>query len=334
MATHDDVNDSHHDSDPANQPGSDGHVRQPDDRGEQDQARQYAAQGHSPFEGMTGAPPADTYPHTTVVQGEIVEEPADREMGFFDHLEELRWRIIKALIGLAVAATACGIFLDRIMEDVILGPWHHLSAGKELQNLEMMGQITLAIQVALVSGLILGMPFIIWQFWGFIKPGLYEKERKMASWVAIATMLCFLAGVSFAYFMLIPTSLGFTLSFGFKGIANQFTISNYFSFVLGLSLACGLVFEMPMLSYALTRFGILSPAFLRKYRRHSIVVILIVAAIVTPTPDPFNQLLLAVPLYGLYELSIYVSAVTRRKRDAADTDWQQRFGLGGPSSEP
>lgn len=280
---------------------------------------------HNPFDAMNGSP--SDAGHEVVEHAERSPDAPEREMGFFDHLEELRWRIIKALIALAVAAVACGVFLDRIVEDIILGPASRLTPPLNLQNTEPMGQITLAIQVALISGLIVAIPFILWQFWGFIKPGLYERERKLASWIAVATIACFLAGISFAYLVMIPTSLSFSNSFGFEGIRNDFTVANYFSFVLGFVLACGVVFEMPMLSYALTRFGFISPGFLRKYRRHAIIVILIVAAIITPTPDPFNQLLLAAPLYALYELSIYVSSATRRRRDEADKEWEREFGL-------
>ncbi len=241
------------------------------------------------------------------------EEGGRGEMGFFEHLEELRWRIIKALISLVVAAGICAIFIDELIENILLGP--ATRANITLQNLEMMGQITLAIQVCLISGLILSIPFIIWQFWQFIKPGLYRKERKYVSVIAAATIICFLAGISFAYFVMLPTSIGFAQTFEFGSITNAFSVGSYFSFVLGFMLACGAIFEMPMLSYALSRFGILTPAFMRQYRRHALVIILIAAAIITPTPDPFNQLLLAVPLYLLYELSIMVSRFAKGQRN-------------------
>lgn len=258
-------------------------------------------------------PPSEIDP---IIDEEEFEDyqPEGNEMGFFEHLEELRWRIIKSVIALALTSILCAIYLEDLVETVLLGPGRRLTPPLQLQNTEMMGQLTLAIQVSLFSGLILAIPFILWQFWGFIKPGLYEKERKMAGLIAVATIACFLIGVSFAYFVMIPTSLDFTSNFKFEGVDNRFTISNYFSFVLGFILACGVVFEMPMLSYALSRFGIVSPGFLRKYRRHAGVIILVVAAIITPTPDPFNQLILAVPLYGLYEISIIVSALGTRQR--------------------
>lgn len=240
------------------------------------------------------------------------------EMGFFDHLEELRWRIIKALIALVVCGVGCGIFYRTITEEVLMRPAREAVPPVEIQNIEVMGQLTLAIQVCLFSGLILAIPFILWQFWGFIKPGLYKRERRYVGVIAVATIFCFLVGVSFAYFVTIPAALGFAAGFQVaEGIKNIIAIGSYFSFVLGFILACGLIFEMPMLSYALSRFGIVTPTFLKKYRRHAMVVLLIVAAIVTPTPDPINQLLLAGPLYILYEISIVVSRFAGRQRTEA-----------------
>lgn len=247
-------------------------------------------------------------------------EHRGNEMGFFDHLEELRWRIIKALIAMVITTAVCVIFNDFLVEKILLGPYNGLAGAPELLNTEMMGQLTLTIQVSLYSGFILAIPFILWQFWGFISPGLYEKERRYVRWIAVATVFCFLVGIAFAYYLMVPTSLGFTYGYEFHGIENRFTISSYFSFLLGFVLACGVVFEMPMISYALARFGIVTPAFLKHYRRHAIVVILFLAAIITPTPDPFNQMLLALPLYGLYELSILVASIAKRQRGEAQAE--------------
>jgi sec-independent protein translocase protein TatC len=246
---------------------------------------------------------------------EEVEEEAGEEMGFFDHLEELRWRIVKSLIAVAVTSGICGYFYNDLIEKVLFRPAHQ--AHLKIINTEMAGQFTLAIQVVLVSGLILAIPIVIWQVWGFIKPGLYPNERKYVSAIAAATIFCFLLGVVFAYFVMIPNSIGFLAGFKFEGVENTITIANFFSFVLGFILAAGAVFEMPMLSYALSRFGIVTPAFMRHYRRHAVVVIVIIAAIVTPTPDPFNCLMLALPLYALYEISIFVSGMAKRQRSEA-----------------
>jgi sec-independent protein translocase protein TatC len=249
------------------------------------------------------------------------DEEEHHEMGFFEHLEELRWRIIKSVIAVAITSSICGYFYRELIEKVLLRP--AINAKLKLISTEMAGQFTLAIQVILFSGLILAIPVVIWQVWGFIKPGLYRKERKYASVVAIATVCCFLAGVAFSYFVMIPNSIGFLAGVVFGNIENTIAVNNYFSFILGFILATGVIFEMPMLCYALARFGILTPAFMRQYRRHAAVVILILAAIVTPTPDPFNQLLLAIPLYALYEISILVSGMATRQRAEAVAEYTE-----------
>jgi sec-independent protein translocase protein TatC len=248
---------------------------------------------------------------------DMSDEQLGGEMGFFDHLEELRTRIIRSLIAVILTSILCAFFLNDLMDKVLLGPANRVNPPLKLQNFEPMGQITLALQVVMISGLILAVPIILWQFWGFIRPGLYAKEKKLAGVIALATIFCFVVGVVFAYFVLLPASLEFTNSMKFAGIENRFAISSYFSMVLGLILACGVIFELPMLSYALARFGILTTDFMRKYRRHAAVVILIIAAVITPTPDPINQLFLAVPLYALYEISILVTKLAFRHRQDA-----------------
>lgn len=256
--------------------------------------------------------------HSSDTAGWEHDDRLENEMGFFDHLEELRWRIIKALIALVLCALVCAIFYKEITERVLMRPARLVEPKLVIQNIEVMGQLTLAIQVCLISGLIVAIPFILWQFWAFIQPGLYKRERRYAGVIAVATIFCFVLGVSFAYYVMIPTALGFAAGFQVaENIQNIITIGSYFSFVLGFILACGLIFEMPMLSYALARFGIVTPTMLRKYRRHAVVVLLIVAAIITPTPDPVNQLLLAAPLYILYEISIMVSKLAKGQRDEA-----------------
>ena len=242
------------------------------------------------------------------------EEAVSGEMGFFEHLEELRWRIIKALIALVVCAIACAVFYPQLWQ-FLLGPANQSTPPIQFQNLVMFGQITLTIQVCLFAGLIVSVPFILWQFWAFIKPGLYNREQKYIGVIAVATIFCFLSGVAFAYFIMVPTALEFAQSFQVADqIRNDFTIEAYFSFILGFILAAGAIFEMPVLSWSLSRLGILTPVFMKKYRRHAIIVLLIVAAIVTPTPDPVNQVMMAGPLYILYEISIVVSRFATRQR--------------------
>lgn len=269
---------------------------------------------HASRGGFAGEPPLSNLPDAAAASS-LDGEPEKGEMGFFDHLTELRSRIIKALLGLILGAILAAVFSDFIVNEILNRPAE--VAGVKMIATGPMSQLTLTLQVSLISGLIISIPWIIWQFWQFVKPGLYEKEKKYSSWIAVATIFCFLAGVAFAYFVMIPSSLGFAAQFTYDQIQNMWSISEYFSFVLGFVLACGVIFEMPMLSFALARFGILTPAFMRHYRKHAAIVILIVSAIITPTPDPFNQLVLAVPLYGLFEISILVAAAASRKREKA-----------------
>ncbi len=240
------------------------------------------------------------------------EEEQEADMGFLGHLEELRNRIIYALIGLVVGSIIAGVFYEFLLDKVLLAPAE--SAGMKLQNLRVMGQPILIFKAVFVCGIIIAFPFILYQLWKFVSPGLYTNERRWVRTITFFTTLCFLTGVLFAYFVIIPTMMAFVSGFKLENIDNIFDANDYFSFITTMLLAAGLLFEMPMISYVLSKAGILNSKFLRKYRRHSIVFILILAAILTPTPDPVSQLVFAAPLFLLYELSIYISKVATRKR--------------------
>ena len=240
-------------------------------------------------------------------------------MSFFDHLEELRWRIIKALIGVIVGTIICWFIIDWLMNDVLLHPVlevnANLSPGQQpihLQNLKPFGQVFLYFEVAIIGGIIINFPNILYQIWAFIAPGLMPNERKYISWIVLFSTFCFLSGIAFSYFVMLPTALTFFAGFGSPDIENNIAINEYMSFVISVMLAAGVVFELPMVSWFLSKLGILTPAFMRHYRRHSIVVILILAAVLTPGTDPVSQILLAVPLIILYEISIGISAMAWR----------------------
>jgi len=242
-------------------------------------------------------------------------ESDEREMTFLDHLEELRWRIVKAVMGLLIGVIVCGIFSDWIVNEAIIRPSRMTTPPLNLINTIPYGQITFYMMVVIVAAIILTSPWILYQIWKFIQPGLLPKERKYISGIVTYTTLCFLLGVGFAYFVMMPYMLQFFASFGTPGIQNMISIDEYMSFVLQLILLSGLIFELPMVSYFLARFGILTPAFMRHYRRHAIVVILIVAAIVTPTTDPFTMGIFSLPMLLLYELSIWIAKIAKQKRD-------------------
>jgi sec-independent protein translocase protein TatC len=163
-------------------------------------------------------------------------------------------------------------------------------------------------------GIIITTPFILYQLWKFIEPGLYEKERRWAKSITFFTTVCFFAGISFAYFVMIPSMLKFSASFGSQNIKNFIDVDELLSFMTTTLLAAGLIFELPMITFVLTKVGIVTPTMMRKYRRHSIVGILIIAAVMTPSPDPFNQMIFAIPLYILFELSIWVSSLATNQR--------------------
>ncbi|MCX8057702.1 MAG: twin-arginine translocase subunit TatC [Ignavibacteria bacterium] len=241
-------------------------------------------------------------------------EPIDefREMTFIEHLEELRWMLIKSLLGIVVCSIISWFFIDTIINDILLYPAKKF--GVKLQNLKPFGQLFLYFQVTLFSGLIISLPWVVYQIWKFIEPALHKHEKKYVSSIVIFTSLFFLLGAAFAYFIMLPFSLNFAFTFGSPEIENKFAIDEYLSVVLSLIILAGVVFELPMLSFFLTKLGLLTPKFMRKHWRFAIVFILVLAAIITPTVDPVNQSLLAIPLFLLYELSILVSKFAMRKR--------------------
>ena len=241
------------------------------------------------------------------------EEAMDLEMSFLDHIEELRWRIIYALIGVVIFTIVAWIFIDPLVELVLLKPARDANAS--LQNLRPFGQLFMYVQVAIIVGTVASLPNIFYQLWKFIAPALKQKERKYILWIVIFSTFCFLAGIAFAYFVMLPLAMKFAEQFGTEAISNEFAIDEYMSIIISVMLAAGVVFELPMISFFLSKLGILTPAFMRKYRRHAIVIILVLAAFLTPGADPVSQVILAVPLVLLYEISIFISMISSRKSD-------------------
>lgn len=236
----------------------------------------------------------------------------DDGMGFLSHLEELRKRIVWAVIGLVVGCVVAGVFIDEILEYVILAP--SVSAQLKLQNLSPFGQPLMYFKLIFIIGIIIAFPFMLYQLWKFIVPGLYVNERRWVSKITFFTSLCFLSGVAFAYFLMIPTMMSFAASFGTKKIENIIDVNSYLSFITIMILSAGLLFELPVITFILAKFGIISSQFMRKYRRHSVVVIMILAAALTPTTDPISMMLFAAPLFILYEISIFIAKAAQRKK--------------------
>ncbi len=214
------------------------------------------------------------------------------------------------MIGLVVGTAICWIFIDFLINAVLLKP--AIDAGTKLQNLRPFGQIFMYVQVAVIGGIILSLPNIFYQLWSFIAPALRKKERKYAMLVVFYSTICFLIGIVFAYYIMLPYVLKFASQFGTKEIANQFAIDEYLSIIISVMLGAGLIFELPMISFFLTKLGILKPEYMRRYRKHAIVVVFIVSAFLTP-PDPVSQIILSVPLVLLYEISIFISKISVKK---------------------
>jgi sec-independent protein translocase protein TatC len=239
------------------------------------------------------------------------EEYTENEMTFLEHLEEFRWRIIYSIIGLVIGTIICWLFIDFLVEVILLKPARDSAA--KLQNLRPFGQLFLYFQVSVMGGVVVSLPNLFWQFWKFIAPALRRTERKYILWIVIFSSFCFLAGIIFAYYVMLPLSLKFAAEFGTEAIENQFAIDEYMSIIISVMLASGFVFELPMISFFLTKLGILTPDFMKKYRRHAIVIILVLAAFLTPGADPVSQVVLAVPLAMLYEISILISKLSQKK---------------------
>jgi sec-independent protein translocase protein TatC len=236
---------------------------------------------------------------------------SQKEMSFLEHLDELRSKIIKALIGILVGTILCVFFADFIVQKVLLNPLR--SVGLKTQVLSPYGIVMLYMESVLICGIILSMPYTIHCLWTFVAPGLLPKERRYISRIVFFTSFCFFAGVSFGYFILLPAALNFFASFGTQNIDLNIALDQYVSFMLALLLGAGLVFELPMISYFLSKMGMLTPVFMRKYRRHAIVVIFIISAVITPTPDMVTQTLLALPMLLLYEVSIFISKYSQKE---------------------
>jgi sec-independent protein translocase protein TatC len=261
----------------------------------------------------------------------------EKEMSFLEHLEELRWHIIRSILAIVIFMILAFIFKNFIFDHIILAPknptfftnrilceigerWNTTALcintkPLNLINIKMSGQLTTHITVAMVAGLILAFPVILWEFWQFFKPALRENEARYAKGAVTAASLLFFTGVLFGFFMLAPLSIHFLSSYEISSdVVNQINVRSYIGTLTSICLATGLVFELPIIAFFLTKIGVITPSFMRKYRKHAIVVIFIVAAIITP-PDVFSQTLVAIPLLILYEVSILISGRVMKQKE-------------------
>lgn len=261
----------------------------------------------------------------------------DKEMTFFEHLNELRFRIIRAVIAVFVLSLLAFFNKEIIFDRIILAPKNadfitnrvmcYLSKKFDIEglcignlsfkliNIDMSGQFMNHLYISLAGGVILATPYVLWEIWRFIKPALHEKELKYTRGFVFITTLLFVIGILFSYYIMVPLTINFLGTYQVSAsVENQITLDSYISTVVSLSFALGLVFELPVLVFFLTKIGIISSRFLKKQRRWAIVIILIIAAIITPTTDIFTQLIVSIPLYVLFQVSIFVAAFVEKKK--------------------
>ena len=230
-----------------------------------------------------------------------------KSMSFIEHLEELRWRIIKTISSIILGGIITFFFIDFFL-DLLLKPLENINSSNpiSLQVLSVQGMFIIKWTIAFMGGVIIAVPVITYQIWKFIAPGLYANEKGFVLPLVVFSFFSFCSGILFSYKVLIPYCLNFFAGLSGENILNNFSINHYFSFISWLLLGCGIVFQLPVISFLLSTIGILTPAFMRHYRRHSIVAIFIISSFITP-PDPVSMVVMAFPLIILYELSIGVS---------------------------
>jgi sec-independent protein translocase protein TatC len=262
----------------------------------------------------------DEHPDEPSFPIEPVTAPREKAMGFWDHLEELRGTIIKSAIVFIIFACLIGYFMKEF-NDVLLWPLLKVKAEYpklilELGTTTIMEGFNVVIQMCFLGGLILSAPFILFFVGQFVAPALTEKETRAVLPLCASAMVLFLIGAAFSFFLLVPSTIRVSVEINdMFGYALRWTPGSYYSLLTWLVLGVGAAFEFPLVIVLLVWVGLMTTAFLRKYRRHAIVAIFIIAAVVTPTPDPITQTIFAIPLYVLYELAIIASARVEKKRE-------------------
>jgi sec-independent protein translocase protein TatC len=239
------------------------------------------------------------------------KQDAREGMNFLDHLEELRGRLIKTIIAVILCAVPCAIYWNKIFTVLMVYPLRYANPKPHLIFTAPAEAIILSMKIALVGGVVLAVPFIFYQLWAFVSPGLYGKEKKLVLPIVISSSLSFFLGIGFAY-MIIPLMIKVLASFGGGVLEPYFKASEYISFLIKISLAFGLIFELPVICYVLTKMGIVGPKFLISKIRHAVVLIFVVAAVLTP-PDVLSMLFLAAPLFVIYGVSILVSFLAQER---------------------
>jgi len=281
-----------------------------------------------------------TFVFSNLVMAEKVknkkEQKPEKVMTFWDHLEELRGNLVRSIIAIVLLAVVAFLNREIIFDYIILAPskpgfltnrglcWiaQQLNINAlclddvnlQIINIKMSGQFLTHMYISIVAGVILSFPYILWEIWRFVKPAMHENERKYSQGGVFISSMLFLLGILFSYFLIVPLTVNFLGTYHVsESVYNQISLSSYISTVVSVTFAVGVVFELPILVYFLTKIGIITPDFLKKNRRYMYVILLILSAIITP-PDMFSQILVVFPLIGLYEFSITVSRRVYKKQ--------------------
>lgn len=271
----------------------------------------------------------------------MAKDKPQKEMTFFQHLEELRWNIVRSVIAILLVAIIVFIFKDFVFGKVIMMPTRpdfatyqalcglseQLGLGDRLCvgasplpvfNTEMIGQFMTHIKVSFTLGFVLASPYVFWEVWRFVKPALRKNELKHSRGIVLICTFLLIVGVLFAYFVVVPFAVTFLGNYQvIEEVRNEIRLSSYIQFISMVCLAGGIIFQMPIAAWLLSKIGLLTPNFMRKYRKHSIVAIVILSAIITP-PDVASQLIMAIPIWGLYEISIGISKRVNKKFEEAE----------------
>jgi sec-independent protein translocase protein TatC len=275
------------------------------------------------------------------------ENSENAEMSFIDHLEALRWHLVRAVIAWLLGAVAIFIYIDWVFDNIVYAPahsdfityralcnfGHKLHLGEALcmppvsiplQGNTISGPFMSAISIAMIGGIIIAFPYLFWELWKFIKPALSPKEIKYARGSIFWVSLCFFSGAAFGYFLLAPFTFNFLANFtlGTVGAYKYMpTLDDYIDTLNSIILGCGVAFELPILAYVLAKIGIISAKFLKTYRKYAFVVILVVAAVITPSPDWTSQTIVAIPLLILYEISVILCARVDKQKAKEEKEW-------------
>jgi len=269
------------------------------------------------------------------------QDEVSLQMSFMQHLDALRWHLVRSAIAIVIIGVALFCYNNFLFDTVIFGPLkqdffsykalcaigHKIGAGDvmcmtikpmQLQTLAASEQFFTHMWIAILGGIILAFPYIIYELWKFIKPALKNTESAPAKLFVIVASVLFIIGILFGYFILFPMSYNFLINYNLSDgnfVHTQNTLDDYISLISTMTLVSGIVFELPIMVYLLSKIGLLTPTFMRNYRKYAVVVILIVAAVITPSPDITSQMVVAIPMYLLYEISIFVSAYVVKKQE-------------------